>query len=67
MKALFLLSLAAIPWLIAAAIYFACVGSIMWAIGSAEAIVLCLFIASREYDAIQSDREWRDATRHPRL
>lgn len=67
MKGLFIIALVGIPWCVVACVVCACMGSIGWAFTSAGGIVLCLFVASREYDAIQEDRRWIDAKRHPRL
>lgn len=67
MKLLIAFALAAAIWLSIACVWCACLGSILWTFFAGEAVVLCLFIASREYDALQSDREWRDAKRHPRI
>jgi hypothetical protein len=63
MKPLFILSLALVPWFLVAVVACAACGSIGWAFTFAFLVVLCLFVASREWDAIKNDREWQEATR----
>lgn len=67
MRALLILALVGVFWFAVACVICACVGSIGWAFFSAMAVVLCLFVASREYDALQEDRRWIDSMRHPRF
>lgn len=67
MKALLILSLAAIPWFSLGVVLAARAESFGWGCAAAFSIVGCLFIASREWDAIKNDREWKRAYRQPRL
>lgn len=67
MKILLTLALAAIPWGVILGLFAAANGAIGWAFAAAALVVLALFVAGREYDAIQSDRDLCEATRHPRL
>lgn len=67
MKILLLIALSGIPWSLIGGIWCAANNSIGWAFACAASCLLCLFVAGREYDAIQADREWQDSTRHPRL
>lgn len=67
MKILLILALSGIPWSLIGGIACAANGHIGATFACAASCLLCLFVAGREYDAIQQDREWREATRHPRL
>lgn len=63
MKILFTLALGLIPWLIIGVVAFAACGCLSGAFACGMMVVGCLLGASRLWDCIKNDAEWRKATR----